>query len=133
MHKKGISMPCILIVDDCIFSRSILFNALKKNGFENTVLAEDGCHVVDYYKKYCPDIIILDVTMPSRSGIEVLRSIIELDGNARVLMMSALGQEEIIVKCLKIGAKEFIVKPFKMDRFIKVVNRILYEGDVMKI
>ena len=121
-------MPCILIVDECIFSRSILFNALKKNGFENTVLVEDGYQVVDYYNKYCPDIIILDVTMPSRSGIDVLRSIIELDGNARVLMMSALGQEEIIVKCIKIGAKEFIVKPFKMDRFIKVVNRILDEA-----
>ena len=115
----------ILVVDDCLFSSSILVNSLKKNGYEKIYQALDSYQAVAVYKEHKPDLIILDVTMSNRAGMEALKSIIAYDNSANVLMMSTMGQEETVLKCIKLGVKDFIVKPFKIDRFIKVVDRML--------
>ena len=123
--RKEYIMLGILVVDDCLFSSSILVNSLKKNGYENIFQALDSYQAVNYFKKHKPDLIILDVTMPNRAGIEALKAIIAYDNNANVLMMSAMGQEETVLNCIKMGVKDFIVKPFRIERFIKVVDRML--------
>jgi len=123
--EKEQIMLRILVVDDCLFSSSILVNSLKKNGYEKIFQALDSYQAVAVYKEQKPDLIILDVSMPNRVGMETLKSIIAYDNNANVLMMSTMGQEETVLKCIKMGVKDFIVKPFKIDRFIKVVDKML--------
>ena len=115
----------ILVVDDCMFSSSILVNSLRKNGYENIFQALDSFQAVNYFKEHKPDLIILDVTMPNRAGIDALKAIIAYDNNANVLMMSSIGQEETVLNCIKLGVKDFIVKPFRIERFIKVVHKML--------
>ncbi|WP_326910433.1 response regulator [Sedimentibacter sp. MB31-C6] len=115
----------ILIVDDAAFMRMMLRDTLKKNGYENILEAADGEIAVQTYKQEKPVLVILDITMPNKNGLEALKEIKEFDPNARVVMCSAMGQESMVVDAIKSGAKDFIVKPFKSDRVLKTVESII--------
>lgn len=115
----------ILIVDDAAFMRMMLKDTLKKNGYENIIEAADGEIAVQTYKSEKPDLVIMDITMPNKNGLEALKEIKEYDPNSRVVMCSAMGQESMVVEAIRSGAKDFIVKPFKADRVLKTVEGIL--------
>lgn len=115
----------ILIVDDAAFMRMMIKDTLKKNGYENLIEAADGELAVQAYKTEKPDLVIMDITMPNKNGLEALREIKELDSNAKIVMCSAMGQESMVVEAIRNGAKDFIVKPFKADRILKTVQGIL--------
>lgn len=117
-------MKRILVVDDATFMRLSLKNMIDKNGFEVVGEAENGIKAVNMYKKLKPDIVTMDITMPKMEGIEALEKILEIDPKANVLMVSALGQETKIRQAVIIGAKGFIVKPFKEDDLIKALNKL---------
>lgn len=115
----------ILLVDDAAFMRMMLKDTLKKNGYENIIEAADGEIAVQQFKQEKPDLVIMDITMPNKNGLEALKEIKELDPNANVVMCSAMGQESMVVDAIKSGAKDFIVKPFKGDRVLKTVQGII--------
>jgi two-component system chemotaxis response regulator CheY len=87
--------------------------------------ASDGLEAFDEYKRVNPDIVTMDIVMPRRSGIDAVRSILELYPDARVVMCSALGQESLVTEALEAGARDFIVKPFKPDNVIATLAKVL--------
>jgi two-component system chemotaxis response regulator CheY len=116
----------ILIVDDALFTRNMLKNIINKTGYCEVVgEAENGDQAVDMYKKLKPDLVTMDLVMPVRGGIEATEDLLSHDPNALIVVVSALGQEALVLEAAKKGAKDFIQKPFKQDQIVEVIERIL--------
>ena len=118
-------MANVLVVDDAAFMRLSIKQILEKNGHKMIAQAADGKEAILKYTEYKPDVIILDITMPEMSGLDALAHIKENDPNAKVVICSALGQQEQLAKAIELGAKDFIVKPFEPDRMIAALNKVL--------
>ena len=118
-------MKRVLVVDDAAFMKMAIRTQLEKNGFEVIGEAENGAIAVRKYKELKPDIVTMDITMPEMTGLEALKAIMEYDPLAKVIMVSAMGQEQMVREAIMLGAKSFIVKPFKDDQVIKTLNKVL--------
>lgn len=118
-------MKKVLIVDDAEFMRYTIRLILSKSGFDVVGEAENGRVAVDKYKELKPDIVTMDITMPDMSGIEALKRIMEYDPKAKIVMVSAMGQERMVKEAVIYGAKSFIVKPFKHEQVVDVLNKLL--------
>lgn len=118
-------MSRVLIVDDAEFMRLAIKTALLKNGIEVAGEAGNGAEAIVKYKELRPDIVTMDITMPEMTGIESLKSIMEFDPKAKVVMVSAMGQEGLVREAIMLGAKSFIVKPFTNDHVIKTIKKVL--------
>ena len=108
-------MAKVLIVDDAAFMRMKSVNLVKDLGHE-VVEAADGAEAVAMYKLHRPDAVLLDITMPVMDGITALREILRADPQAKVAMVTAMGQQQIIMEAIRCGAKDFVVKPFDAER-----------------
>lgn len=117
-------MARILIVDDAAFMRVSIRNILLKNGFEVAGEAENGAIAVQKYAELQPDVVTMDITMPEMTGLDALKEIRKLDPNAKVIMVSALGQEAMVRDAVMAGAKGFIVKPYKEDTIVATLNKL---------
>lgn len=117
MHK-------ILVVDDAQFMRVRLSKLLIGHGFE-VVEAEDGVQAVQKYRATNPDVVLMDVTMPEKDGLEALADIRRFDPTAKVIMLTALGQESMVVQAVQAGARDYVVKPFDPDRVMMAVQKTL--------
>ena len=117
-------MAKIMMVDDAAFMRKVIKDALSKAGYTDLHEAVDGA---DAFEKYKPDLVLMDITMPNMDGLEALKAIRGKDGNANVVMCSAMGQETMVIDAIRSGAKDFIVKPFKPERVLKTVTSIVGE------
>ncbi|WMJ82912.1 response regulator [Oscillospiraceae bacterium LTW-04] len=115
----------IMIVDDAAFMRMMIKNSLTGNGYTNLIEAADGQIAFETYKTEKPDLVIMDITMPNMDGIQSLQAIKAYDPNAMIVMCSAMGQEAMVVDAIRFGALDFIVKPFKPDRILQTVKKIL--------
>jgi len=115
-------MKKVLVVDDAAFMRLTLKTMLKKNGFEVVGEAANGHKAIEMYKMLNLEIVTMDITMPDMDGIEALGEIIKFDSKAKIIMLSAMGQEVRIKESLLMGAKGFIVKPFKEDYLLKALG-----------
>lgn len=118
-------MANILVVDDAAFMRLSIKQILEKNGHTMIAEAADGKEAIQKYTECNPDVTILDITMPEMSGLDALAHIKENDPKAKVVICSALGQQEQLAKAIQLGAKDFIVKPFEPDRMIAALNKVL--------
>lgn len=118
-------MAKILVVDDAAFMRKVIKDTLSKSGYTDLFEAVDGADAVEKFSEIHPDLVIMDITMPNMDGLEALKAIRGKDGNANVVMCSAMGQESMVIDAVRSGAKDFIVKPFKADRVLKTVNSIV--------
>lgn len=114
----------IMIVDDSTFMRNHIKTMLQRHGYHQLVEAKDGATCIALYQKQRPDIVLLDITMPDKSGIEVLEELLSLDQSAKVVICSALGQDQMMAKALRIGAKDFLVKPFKEEQLIELLKAL---------
>lgn len=114
----------VLVVDDSMFVTKQISQILTSEGFEVAGTAGDGQEGLDKYKELYPnvDLVTMDITMPKMDGVTALEKIIEFDANAKIVMISALGKQDLVKKALLLGAKNYIVKP--LDRK-KVLERIL--------
>ena len=118
-------MAKVMICDDAAFMRMMIKDILTKNGYEIAAEAENGQKAVEKYPEAKPDLVLMDITMPEMDGIQALKKIKEADANATVIMCSAMGQEAMVVEAIKLGALDFIVKPFKAERILQTVKKIL--------
>lgn len=120
-----INMIKILIVDDSKTSRKMLRGILEDAGMEVIGEAADGQEALKLYTSLKPDIVTLDITMPVMDGIKALKELMALDRTARVVMVTAAGQKGNVVEALKLGAKEFVAKPYEVDLIIDVINKAM--------
>jgi two-component system chemotaxis response regulator CheY len=115
----------VLVVDDAGFMRLVMKDILEKNGYEVVGEAENGAEAVEQYTRLKPDIVTMDITMPVMDGIEAVQHIRESDPGARIIMCSAMGQQQMVVKAIRAGAKDFVVKPFHRERVLKALENAL--------
>ncbi len=114
----------VLVVDDTAFMRMTLKNMLEKNGYEVVGEGEDGAKGVDLYKQLKPSLVTMDITMPNMDGITAIKEILSFDPNAKVIVVSAMGQKSLVIEALNAGAKDFVVKPFQPDRIAEALAKI---------
>src|SRR5919205_845385 len=114
----------VLVVDDASFMRLRACKVLQENGHE-VVQAENGADAVRQYAQHKPDAVLMDITMPEMDGLAALKEIKKVDPSARVAMVTAMGQQAIVMEALKSGAKDFVLKPFQPDRVIGALNKLL--------
>ena len=112
----------ILVVDDAAFMRMMIRDILIKDGY---VIQEavNGRDAVEKYQESRPDLVTLDVTMPEMDGIEALTALRAVDPDARVLMVSAMGQQALMMAALDAGALDFLTKPFQPSKVLETVRR----------
>jgi two-component system chemotaxis response regulator CheY len=116
-------MKNVLIVDDAAFMRLNLKNILKDD-YEILGEAENGKEAVEMYQEHEPDIVTMDITMPVMDGIEAIKAILDIDPEANIVVCSAMGQQKIVIQAIELGAKDFIVKPFKKDRVKEAIAKL---------
>lgn len=115
----------ILVVDDAMFMRKMLSDILSQAGYEVVGEAADGDDAYKKYKELKPNLVTMDITMPMTSGIEGAKKIMAEFPDANILMCSAMGQESMVIESVTTGAKGFIVKPFKADKVLDSVQKII--------
>ncbi|SER79159.1 two-component system, chemotaxis family, response regulator CheY [Gracilibacillus ureilyticus] len=118
-------MAQVLIVDDAAFMRMQLKNIFTKLGHEVVGEAENGVQATELYEQLKPDIVSMDITMPEMNGVEATKEIKSKDGNATIIMCSAMGQQQMVLDAIKAGAKDFIVKPFTEERVKETLDKLL--------
>ncbi|MGB9903156.1 MAG: response regulator [Desulfotomaculales bacterium] len=115
----------ILIVDDAAFMRMMIKNIITKHGYEVAGEAENGKQAVSLYSEVKPDLVTMDITMPEMDGIESVKAIRAIDKEANIIMISAMGQQAMVMDAIQAGARDFIVKPFQQERVIQAIERAL--------
>ena len=123
-------MAKILIVDDAAFMRMMIKDILTKNGYEVAGEAENGVVAVSKYAELKPDLVLMDITMPEKDGIQALKDIKAADAGAKVIMCSAMGQQAMVIEAIQNGARDFIVKPFAADRILEAVRKVIGQSYV---
>ena len=117
----------VLVVDDSMFIAKQLGQIFTSEGFELADTAGDGAQGLEKYKALHPnvDLVTMDITMPVMDGVSALERILEFDKEAKVIMVSALGKEDVVKKCLLMGAKSYIVKPLDRKKVLEWVVSVL--------
>ena len=114
----------ILLVEDDMITAAAEAVMLRKNGFE-VVTASSGEKAIQVISTQNFDLVLMDITMPEMDGIQALKEIKKIDGGAKVIMCSAMGQQAMVIESIQAGAKDFIVKPFQAERVIEAVKKVV--------
>jgi two-component system chemotaxis response regulator CheY len=116
----------ILVVDDASFMRTVLKDIIKSNGLATEIIeAGDGVDGVKAYQINKPHLVTMDVNMPRADGIQALRAIMKIDPTAKVVMVTSVEQKQIVQDAMKLGARDYIVKPFDKTTVGLVLNKVL--------
>lgn len=121
-------MAKVLVVDDALFMRRMIADILKKEGVEICGEAENGKEAIEKYKELKPDMVTMDIVMPKIEeidGIGAVREIMKIDPQAKIIMVSAMGQHSLVVDAIQAGAKDFVTKPFQPSRVVEAYKRVL--------
>ena len=122
--QGGDALTKILVVDDAAFMRLKCSKLLSSNGYD-VVEAGNGVEAVDVYRREKPDAGLMDVTMPEMDGLTALKEIRTLDPSARIAMVTAMGQQSVVMEAIKSGARDFVVKPFEPTRVMAALKKLL--------
>lgn len=115
----------ILVVDDVAFVRKTLTEILTQAHYQVIGEASDGAEAIRKFETLHPDLVTMDIVMPQMSGIDAIKRIIGIEKNAKVIIISAMGQETLVMEAINVGAKDFILKPFSAKDVLKTVERTL--------
>ena len=115
----------ILIVDDATFIRTMVKDILVPRGYEIAGEATNGNEAVKKYVELKPDLVTMDITMREKDGLEAARDILAKYPDARIIMVTALGQEKMLMDSIKLGVRDFVVKPFEPKRILSAVEKAL--------
>lgn len=116
----------IVIVDDAVFMRTVLRRMIEEDG-NYVIVGEgaDGYEAIELAKTKKPDIMTLDITMPGLDGISAVKEIISKSPDTKVIVVSAMGKQPMVIEAIKMGAKEFVVKPFKKAQVIQAIKNVM--------
>ena len=117
-------MTRILVVDDAAFMRMRCKKLLTQSGYD-VIEASSGSQAVEMYQSGRPDMVLMDITMPDMDGIAALKEIRAIDPDAKIAMVTAMGQQSMVMEALKSGAKDFVIKPFDQDRVLEAVKKMM--------
>lgn len=115
----------LLIVDDALIIREMIKDVVVADGWSVVAEGSDGNQAVELYREHRPDVVTLDLVMPEYDGLHALREIMASDPAARVLVVSAIDQSDVLKQAIRIGAADFIVKPFDNDRLRTALGQLL--------
>ena len=115
----------VLVADDAAFMRKMIRMTLSEVGLDNIVEANDGEEAVALFKEKSPDLVLLDITMAKKDGITALSEIMEADPSAKVIMCTAIGQQQTVMEALSLGAVDYVIKPFQKDKLLEAVLNVL--------
>jgi len=115
-----------VITDDALFMRTLLRKIIEQfEEYEVVGEASNGLEAIEVAKKYQPDILTLDITMPEMDGIQAVKEILKVSPKTRIIMVSAMGQQSMVIEAIKQGAKDFVVKPFDKSRVYQSIKNVL--------
>ena len=117
-------MTKIMIADDSDAIRLVLKDILSIGEHEVVVEATDGAEAVDFYQQHKPEILLLDLAMPKKDGLQVVKEVIAFDANAKIVLITASDDQKVINDCLKNGATSYISKPFDFNSVLKTITDI---------
>ena len=115
----------VLFADDSSFMRNILKGIILKEPYELAGEAGTGKEAVDLYKKLKPDLVTMDIVMPEMNGIDAVKEIRAFDPDAKIIMVSAMGQQSMVIDSIQSGARDFIIKPFQSPRVQEALKRVV--------
>jgi len=118
----------VILCDDAPIIRLMLKDILEYNGYEIVAECSNGNEAVAKYKELKPDLVTMDIIMPDKDGIQALEEILGLDSNAKVVMVTAIDERESLIKAIKLGATDYIVKPFEEERVLSAI-RTVFENE----
>ena len=118
-------MPRLLIIDDALIMRTMIGDAAQEAGWEIAGEAKNGQEGIDKYRETRPDAVTLDMVMPEYDGLHGLKGIMQIDPGAKVLVVSALEQKQVLTEAFKAGAADFIVKPFNRTALMETLNKLV--------
>jgi len=118
-------MSKILIADDASFMRLMISQILARQGLTNIIVAENGRQAVEQYESNKPDLTLLDITMPELDGLAALTEILRINPLAKVVICSAVANENIVIEALRLGAVDFVAKPFRPVELLRTVLKQL--------
>lgn len=116
-----------MIVDDSKIMRRILKSIIVRAGFDVIAEAENGNEAIEHYKYFKPDLVTMDLTMPKMNGVEATGKIMEFDPDARIIMISAEGEQRLVFEAIRKGAKGYLLKPVHPEKVIKAMKDALPE------
>lgn len=118
--------PIIMVVDDARFMRQVLIDIIKTNGLSKEIVeAQDGIEAVKKFQKYKPDLVTMDVTMPGADGVQALRAILKINPRAKVIMITSVEEKHTVQDAMKLGARDYVVKPFDRSSVPMIINKVL--------
>ena len=103
----------VLICDNSIVMRKMINDILSRNGYNVVGQAKNGVEAIELYSKLQPDLVTMDIIMPGEPGVEIVKKIVMIDSNARIMMVTGLSQKNLVLQAMENGAREFVVKPFE--------------------
>jgi two-component system chemotaxis response regulator CheY len=118
----------VLIADDIPYVRKTLKQILQNRGYRVVGEAENGDDAVRLYFETRPDLVIMDLVMPRMNGVDATRVILKRDPDARIVILSAMPQENLVTEAIQAGAKDYVIKPFQTDEVMRVLQQSLSTG-----
>jgi two-component system, chemotaxis family, chemotaxis protein CheY len=126
------TMPTAMIVDDAFFMRNLLRSILEMNGYTVVAEVENGDDAVAKYRACRPDLVLMDILMPVKNGVEATREIISFDKDALVVVCSTIGRNLLVKEARAAGASGFIVKPFTAEEVTATLQQVMAAKFTMK-
>ena len=115
----------VLVVDDSALMRMAVKDALKGAGFEIAGEAKNGVEALEKYAELKPDLVTMDITMDEKDGKDAAKEILASDPSARIIMVTAMGQEQMLLDCIALGVRDFVAKPFTTERILSAASKAL--------
>ncbi|MBI5359249.1 MAG: response regulator [Planctomycetes bacterium] len=117
-------MAKIMVVDDAAFMRMKVSKLLMELGHQ-VVEVDNGKNALEKYKLEKPDVVLMDITMPEMDGITAVKELKLINPDVKIAMLSAMGQQQMVIEAIKAGAKDFVLKPFQTEKLVSVLTRLL--------
>jgi len=113
----------VLIVDDSMVMRMMIRDVLTKGGFDVVGQAKNGKEALEQYTKLSPDLVTMDIIMPGDHGTDVVKKVVEMDKDARIIVVSGLNQKNLVMQAMENGARDFLVKPFENEELLQAAYK----------